>query len=82
MRWALLLLCCYTQAEHPVGADAITYLDDSIGPGSRDDGFTIPASVPGGVVADLQPPARSATCWTTISRATPTWNARGRSDDL
>ena len=56
----------------------------SIGPGSRDDGFTIPASVPGDVVTDLQPPARSATpCWTTILCATRRFGtARGRSDDL
>ena len=57
MRWALLpaLLCWYTQAEDPIGADAITYLDDSTWSWHRDDdGFTIPASVPGDVVTDLQ----------------------------
>ena len=55
MRWALLLLCCYTQAENPIGADAITYLDDEHWSWVRaDDGFTIPASVPGDVVTDLE----------------------------
>ena len=55
MRWALLLLCWYTQAENPIGADAITYLDDEHWSWVRaDDGFTIPASVPGDVVTDLE----------------------------
>ena len=48
-----LLLC--TRAEDPIGADAITYLDGSTWSWHRDDdGFTIPASVPGDVVTDLQ----------------------------
>ena len=55
MRWALLLLWWYAQAENPIGADAITYLDDEHWSWVRaDDGFTIPASVPGDVVTDLQ----------------------------
>ena len=57
MRWALLpaLLCWYTQAENPIGADAITYLDGSTWSWHRDDdGFSIPASVPGDVVTDLE----------------------------
>ena len=53
--WAAALLCWYTQAEDPIGADAITYLDDEQWSWVRaDDGFTIPASVPGDVVTDLQ----------------------------
>ena len=53
---AALLCCCCTQAvEDPIGADAITYLDDEQWSWVRgDDGFTIPASVPGDVVTDLQ----------------------------
>ncbi len=56
MRWALLpALLWYTQAEDPIGADAITYLDDEHWSWHRDDdGFTMPASVPGDVVTDLQ----------------------------
>ena len=57
MRCALLpaLLCWYAQAENPIGADAITYLDDEDWSWVRaDDGFTIPASVPGDVVTDLE----------------------------
>jgi len=57
MRWALLpaLLCWYAQAEHPIGADTITYLDGSTWSWHRDDdGFSIPASVPGDVVTDLE----------------------------
>ena len=53
---AALLCCCCTQAvEDPIGADAITYLDGSTWSWHRDDdGFTIPASVPGDVVTDLE----------------------------
>ena len=55
MRWALLLLCWHTRAENPIGADAITYLDDEHWSWVRaDDGFTMPASVPGDVVTDLE----------------------------
>ena len=53
--WAAALLCWYTQADDPIGADAITYLDGSTWSWHRDDdGFTIPASVPGDVVTDLE----------------------------
>ena len=59
-RWVAALLCCrYTRAgslvDDPIGADAITYLDDERWSWHRDDdGFTMPASVPGDVVTDLQ----------------------------
>ena len=53
--WVAALLCWYTRAENPIGADAITYLDDENWSWHRDDdGFSIPASVPGDVVTDLQ----------------------------
>jgi beta-galactosidase/beta-glucuronidase len=53
--WAAALLCWYARAEDPIGADAITYLDDGHWSWVRaDDGFTIPASVPGDVVTDLE----------------------------
>ncbi len=53
--WVAALLCWSTQAENPIGADAITYLDGSTWSWHRDDdGFTVPASVPGDVVTDLQ----------------------------
>ena len=53
------LLCCYTQAgtlvDDPLGADAVKYLDAEPWSWVRgDDGFAIPASVPGDVVTDLE----------------------------
>lgn len=53
------LLCCYTQAgtlvDDPIGADAVKYLDAEPWSWVRgDDGFAIPASVPGDVVTDLE----------------------------
>ena len=74
---AALLCCCCTQAvEDPIGADAITYLDDSTWSWHRDDdGFTIPASVFGDVVRTCRPPARSATLLDdNFVRDAPVWN--------